>query len=97
MDVPSYLPYRHEGDIFFSSSFFLTNPGQKKANMHILVNNFFITLYATCLKWNQSTLTNSLNFPIAFSPTDDHSRVVLTQLDGNPCSDYVNASYIDVS
>ncbi|TNN03423.1 receptor-type tyrosine-protein phosphatase epsilon isoform X1 [Takifugu flavidus] len=25
----------------------------------------------------------------------DHSRVVLTQLDGNPCSDYVNASYID--
>uniref|UniRef100_A0AAQ4NWP1 Receptor-type tyrosine-protein phosphatase epsilon n=1 Tax=Gasterosteus aculeatus aculeatus TaxID=481459 RepID=A0AAQ4NWP1_GASAC len=27
----------------------------------------------------------------------DHSRVVLTQLDGNPCSDYVNASYIDVS
>lgn len=28
---------------------------------------------------------------------DDHSRVVLTQLDRNPCSDYVNASYIDVS
>uniref|UniRef100_A0A8C4NQY7 Receptor-type tyrosine-protein phosphatase n=2 Tax=Dicentrarchus labrax TaxID=13489 RepID=A0A8C4NQY7_DICLA len=25
----------------------------------------------------------------------DHSRVVLSQLDGNPCSDYVNASYID--
>ncbi|XP_075999696.1 receptor-type tyrosine-protein phosphatase epsilon isoform X2 [Genypterus blacodes] len=25
----------------------------------------------------------------------DHSRVVLTQLDGNPNSDYVNASYID--
>ncbi|XP_045923894.1 receptor-type tyrosine-protein phosphatase epsilon isoform X3 [Micropterus dolomieu] len=25
----------------------------------------------------------------------DHSRVVLTQLDVNPCSDYVNASYID--
>ncbi|XP_053269491.1 receptor-type tyrosine-protein phosphatase epsilon isoform X6 [Pleuronectes platessa] len=25
----------------------------------------------------------------------DHSRVVLTQLDGNLCSDYVNASYID--
>ncbi|CAL8282696.1 unnamed protein product [Merluccius merluccius] len=25
----------------------------------------------------------------------DHSRVVLTQLDGNPCSDYVNASYIN--
>lgn len=28
---------------------------------------------------------------------DDHSRVVLTELEGNPCSDYVNASYIDVS
>uniref|UniRef100_A0AAX7U5H2 Receptor-type tyrosine-protein phosphatase epsilon n=1 Tax=Astatotilapia calliptera TaxID=8154 RepID=A0AAX7U5H2_ASTCA len=26
---------------------------------------------------------------------DDHSRVVLTELEGNPCSDYVNASYID--
>ncbi|XP_043959727.1 receptor-type tyrosine-protein phosphatase epsilon isoform X1 [Gambusia affinis] len=25
----------------------------------------------------------------------DHSRVVLTQLDGNPCSDYINASYVD--
>ncbi|XP_028989981.1 receptor-type tyrosine-protein phosphatase epsilon isoform X4 [Betta splendens] len=25
----------------------------------------------------------------------DHSRVVLTQLNGNPCSDYVNASYVD--
>uniref|UniRef100_A0A669C5P3 protein-tyrosine-phosphatase n=1 Tax=Oreochromis niloticus TaxID=8128 RepID=A0A669C5P3_ORENI len=25
----------------------------------------------------------------------DHSRVVLTELEGNPCSDYVNASYID--
>ncbi|RVE59768.1 hypothetical protein OJAV_G00191830 [Oryzias javanicus] len=25
----------------------------------------------------------------------DNSRVVLTQLDGNPCSDYVNASFVD--
>ncbi|KAG7254823.1 hypothetical protein CRUP_001886, partial [Coryphaenoides rupestris] len=25
----------------------------------------------------------------------DHSRVALTQLEGNPCSDYVNASYIN--
>ncbi|XP_058882189.1 receptor-type tyrosine-protein phosphatase epsilon-like isoform X2 [Acipenser ruthenus] len=25
----------------------------------------------------------------------DHSRVILTQIDGNPCSDYINASYID--
>ena len=29
--------------------------------------------------------------------TDDHSRVVLSHLDGHPCSDYINASYIDVS
>ncbi|XP_008933423.1 PREDICTED: receptor-type tyrosine-protein phosphatase epsilon-like, partial [Merops nubicus] len=26
---------------------------------------------------------------------DDHSRVVLTQVDGVPPSDYINASYID--
>ncbi|XP_074088267.1 receptor-type tyrosine-protein phosphatase epsilon isoform X1 [Macrotis lagotis] len=26
---------------------------------------------------------------------NDHSRVILSQLDGIPCSDYVNASYID--
>ncbi|XP_041124661.1 receptor-type tyrosine-protein phosphatase epsilon-like isoform X3 [Polyodon spathula] len=25
----------------------------------------------------------------------DHSRVILMQIDGNPCSDYINASYID--
>lgn len=30
-------------------------------------------------------------------PTDDHSRVVLSHLDGHPCSDYINASYIDVN
>lgn len=28
---------------------------------------------------------------------DDHSRVILTQVDGVPPSDYINASYIDVS
>ena len=28
---------------------------------------------------------------------DDHSRVILTQIDGVPLSDYINASYIDVS
>lgn len=31
------------------------------------------------------------------SSTDDHSRVVLSHLDGHLCSDYINASYIDVS
>lgn len=34
---------------------------------------------------------------VVFYITDDHSRVVLTEMEGNPCSDYVNASYIDVS
>ncbi len=29
--------------------------------------------------------------------TDDHSRVMLSHLDGHLCSDYINASYIDVS
>lgn len=28
--------------------------------------------------------------------SDDHSRVILSQLDGHLCSDYINASYIDV-
>ncbi len=31
------------------------------------------------------------------SSTDDHSRVMLSHLDGHLCSDYINASYIDVS
>lgn len=48
------------------------------------------------VKWNQCTW-GQINFPVVLSPSDDHSRVVLTQLDGNHCSDYVNASYIDVS
>ncbi|KAH0507962.1 Receptor-type tyrosine-protein phosphatase epsilon [Microtus ochrogaster] len=34
--------------------------------------------------------------PIAMLLTsDDHSRVILSQVDGFPCSDYINASYID--
>lgn len=48
------------------------------------------------VKWSQCT-RGQINFPVVLFPSDDHSRVVLTQLDGNPCSDYVNASYIDVS
>ena len=31
------------------------------------------------------------------SYTDDHSRVVLSHLDGHLRSDYINASYIDVN
>lgn len=31
------------------------------------------------------------------SSIDDHSRVVLNHLDGHLCSDYINASYIEVS
>ena len=29
--------------------------------------------------------------------TDDHSRVVLEKIEGDPKSDYINASYIPVS
>lgn len=32
-----------------------------------------------------------------FSLSDDHSRVILQELSDVPFSDYVNASYIDVS
>ena len=32
-----------------------------------------------------------------FSLTDDHSRVVLEKIEGDPTSDYINASYIPVS
>ena len=35
--------------------------------------------------------------PCCSFQTDDHTRVVLSQVDGAPCSDYINASYIDVS
>uniref|UniRef100_A0A665VD19 Receptor-type tyrosine-protein phosphatase epsilon n=1 Tax=Echeneis naucrates TaxID=173247 RepID=A0A665VD19_ECHNA len=48
--------------------------------------------YNVSIPWQTGCLSNLLNCP---TPTDDQSRVVLTQLDGNPCSDYVNASYID--
>ena len=34
---------------------------------------------------------------VLFFSADDHSRVILSQVDGTPCSDYINASYIDVS
>lgn len=37
-----------------------------------------------------------LAFFLLFS-ADDHSRVVLSHLDGHLCSDYINASYIDVN
>ena len=29
--------------------------------------------------------------------TDDHSRVVLSSVDGDPLSDFINANYVDVS
>uniref|UniRef100_A0AAR2LVQ3 Receptor-type tyrosine-protein phosphatase epsilon n=1 Tax=Pygocentrus nattereri TaxID=42514 RepID=A0AAR2LVQ3_PYGNA len=38
----------------------------------------------------------SVSFLSPLSASYDHSRVVLTQIDGVPHSDYINASYIDV-
>lgn len=63
----------------------LSNAGQKP-NKQLTERSFVLPV--TWIK---------VNFLVLLSPSDDHSRVVLTQLDGNPSSDYVNASYIDVS
>ena len=38
----------------------------------------------------------NVNKRLLFS-IDDHSRVVLEQIEGDPQSDYINASYIPVS
>uniref|UniRef100_A0A4W5PK21 Receptor-type tyrosine-protein phosphatase epsilon n=1 Tax=Hucho hucho TaxID=62062 RepID=A0A4W5PK21_9TELE len=40
--------------------------------------------------YNTYTILSLLTFS-----TDDHSRVLLTQIDGYSCTDYINASYID--
>uniref|UniRef100_A0A8C7UHR5 Receptor-type tyrosine-protein phosphatase epsilon n=1 Tax=Oncorhynchus mykiss TaxID=8022 RepID=A0A8C7UHR5_ONCMY len=42
--------------------------------------------------YNTYTILSLLTFS-----TDDHSRVLLTQIDGYSCTDYINASYIDVT
>lgn len=63
----------------------------QKLNKQLTESSFVLSV-----TWNQCT-QGQINFLVLLSPTDDHSRVVLTQLDGNPSSDYVNASYIDVS
>ena len=36
-------------------------------------------------------------FFLFFSPSDDYNRVVLEMEEGVPDSDYINASYVDVS
>lgn len=68
----------------------LSNAGQKP-NKQLTDSSFVLPV-----TWNHGT-QGQINFLVLLSPSDDHSRVVLTQLDGNPSSDYVNASYIDVS
>lgn len=45
-------------------------------------------------KYYKSTIQTLIT--VSFFP-DDHSRVILTQIDGVQSSDYINASYIDVS
>lgn len=42
--------------------------------------------------WRELVLMQSFNFP-----PDDHSRVHLTPVEGVPDSDYINASFINVS
>ena len=40
---------------------------------------------------------NLLRKALCSSPTDDHSRVVLSLNDGDPESHYINANFVDVS
>lgn len=53
-------------------------------------------MYAEMKNKNQLYL-QAVGVFFLLSSTDDHSRVMLSHLDGHLCSDYINASYIDVS
>lgn len=45
---------------------------------------------------NLQTLYNTYCISTPKCTTDDNSRVVLETIDNEECSDYINASYIDV-
>uniref|UniRef100_A0A8C7KPK5 Receptor-type tyrosine-protein phosphatase epsilon n=1 Tax=Oncorhynchus kisutch TaxID=8019 RepID=A0A8C7KPK5_ONCKI len=47
-------------------------------------------------EFNDTYFPSTILSLLTFS-TDDHSRVLLTQIDGYSCTDYINASYIDVT
>ncbi len=49
-----------------------------------------ISLYAFSFSWS----IMNVFFEIS---SDDHTRVVLTEIDGEPDSVYINANYVDVS
>lgn len=55
----------------------------------------YCTFLHSYLFWFNVLLFNINTFYQLF--TDDHSRVRLQLLDGDPHSDYINANYIDVS
>lgn len=58
-----------------------------------LCSNTRLSHYARFqLLWSGFFLMQSFNFP-----PDDHSRVHLTPVEGVPDSDYINASFINVS
>uniref|UniRef100_A0A672SFI5 Receptor-type tyrosine-protein phosphatase epsilon n=1 Tax=Sinocyclocheilus grahami TaxID=75366 RepID=A0A672SFI5_SINGR len=50
-------------------------------------------LYRTCEEANKDENKEKNRYPNILPY--DHSRVILTPIDGVPCSDYINASYID--
>lgn len=60
---------------------------------------FHDTTLAGVSRYNRPLRNSSLSLLSLFSPflpSDDHSRVRLQLLDGDPHSDYINANYIDV-
>lgn len=62
--------------------------------------NFWVLFCTASLKLEKSLwliLINKFVILLFFFFTDDYNRVVLEQIDNIPDSDYVNASYVDVS
>lgn len=79
----------------------LRKQAEKKTGKRTDIRTSYPVSNNTCT--DKSKHTTALHFILKhrdfvfFSWTDDHSRVLLSHIDGRMSSDYINASYIDVS